>query len=62
MPSDKPASGRDNFTLPANAATAGSYTADGSWNIGGWATYPSKDELAISTKRPKLVPQGKRSK
>lgn len=56
MPSDKPVSGRDIFTQPANGATAGSYTTDGSWNLGGWSTYPSKDELAISKKRPPLVP------
>jgi hypothetical protein len=33
-------SGRDPFTLSANGQTAGSYTTDGRWNRGGWATYP----------------------
>ncbi len=32
--------GRDVFTLSANGQTAGSYTTDGRWNVGGWATYP----------------------
>ena len=48
MPSDKP-SGQDVYTKPANGKTAGSYTTDGRWNIGGWSTYPSADELAISS-------------
>jgi len=48
---DKP-SGPDKFTQPANGKTAGSYTTEGGWNLGGWSTYPSKDELAISSKRP----------
>lgn len=30
----------DVYTLPANGASAGSYTTDGRWNLGGWATYP----------------------
>jgi hypothetical protein len=46
----------EKFNQPANAKTAGSYGGDGKWNLGGWSTYPSKDELAISTKRPTLTP------
>lgn len=51
MPTDKPASGTDVYTQPANGKTAGSFTTDGRWNIGGWSTYPSADELAISPNR-----------
>lgn len=40
MASEKRISGGDVFTLPANGQTAGSYTTDGRWNRGGWATYP----------------------
>lgn len=40
MASDTRISDRDVFTLSANGATAGSYTTDGRWNRGGWATYP----------------------
>ena len=59
MPSDKPvASGQDVFTKPANGKTAGSYLTDGRYNLGGWSTYPSADELAISSKRPAPVDQG----
>jgi hypothetical protein len=47
VPSENP--GQDVFTKPANGKTAGSYTTDGRWNIGGWSTYPSADELAISS-------------
>lgn len=54
---DKPALCND-FTKAANGPTASSYYADGRWNIGGWSTYPSADELALnaqsgtSTTRP----------
>ena len=41
---DKP----DVYSKPANGETAGSYLIDGTWNIGGWATYPSADELALN--------------
>lgn|GEM_PF-3333333 len=40
MPSQQRTSGRDPFTLSANGQTAGSYTTEGRWNRGGWATYP----------------------
>lgn len=40
MASETRVSGKDVFTLPANGETAGSYTTDGRWNRGGWATYP----------------------
>jgi hypothetical protein len=33
----------DVFTQSANGKTAGSYTTDGRWNRGGWATYPTAD-------------------
>jgi hypothetical protein len=46
---DKPATCND-FTKAANGATASSYFVDGRWNIGGWSTYPSADELALSGK------------
>jgi hypothetical protein len=46
--SDKPASQPDVFTQSANGKTAGSYHTDGRWNLGGWSTYPSADELAIN--------------
>lgn len=49
--SEKPVSGSDIFTRPANGKTAGSYFTDGRWNLGGWSTYPSADELAISKPR-----------
>lgn len=56
MASEKRTSGRDVFTLPANGETAGSYTTDGRWNPGGWATYaltyPLGDEPAFSAKQP----------
>jgi hypothetical protein len=48
VPSDKPVSDQDIFTKPANGKTAGSYLADGTWNRGGWSTYPSADELALN--------------
>lgn len=58
MSSDKPASQSDVFTQAANGATAGSYFTDGRWNLGGWSTYPSADELAISAKaRPSAANQ-----
>lgn len=48
-------SGRNVFALPANGQTAGSYTGDGRWNRGGWATYPLayplRDDPAFA-KRP----------
>jgi hypothetical protein len=62
VPSDKPATGEDVFIEAANGKTAGSYTTDGSWNLGGWSTYPSKDELTISAKRPPLVTYNKPKK
>lgn len=40
MASQGRASGVDPFTLSANGQTAGSYTTDGRYNRGGWATYP----------------------
>ena len=52
VPFDKSLSGVDIYTKPANGKTAGSYTTDGRWNLGGWSTYPSADELAISKPRP----------
>ena len=42
----------NDFTKAANGPTASSYFADGRWNIGGWATYPSADELAINAASP----------
>ena len=51
MPTDKPALCTD-FTKAANGPTASSYYADGRWNIGGWATYPSADELALNASSP----------
>jgi hypothetical protein len=48
---DKPVSHPDPYTRSANGKTASSYTTDGRWNIGGWSTYPSADELAISPGR-----------
>lgn len=33
----------DIYTKSANGKTAGSYTTDGRWNRGGWATYPTAD-------------------
>ncbi len=48
MPSDKTGSDQDVYTKPANGKTAGSYRTDGSWNRGGWSTYPSADELALN--------------
>lgn len=51
MSSEKPLSGQDIYTKAANGKTAGSYYTDGRWNLGGWSTYPSADELAISKPR-----------
>jgi hypothetical protein len=48
VPSDKPVPTSDIFTEAANGKTAGSYFTDGRWNRGGWATYPSADELALN--------------
>ncbi len=48
MPSDKLTPETDVFTKPANGKTAGSYRTDGTWNLGGWSTYPSADELALN--------------
>ena len=48
---DKPATCND-FTKAANGDTASSYYADGRWNIGGWSTYPSADELALNAATP----------
>jgi hypothetical protein len=54
--SDRRASGYDVFTLSANGETAGSYTTDGRWNRGGWATYalsyPLRNEPAFSARQP----------
>ncbi len=49
MSSDKPVPDPDVFVTAANGNTAGSYHTDGRYNRGGWSTYPSADELAIST-------------
>ena len=49
MSPDKPASQPDIFTKAANGATASSYTTDGRYNIGGWSTYPTFQELAKRT-------------
>jgi hypothetical protein len=43
-------SGQDPFNESANGETAGSYTTDGRYRRGGWATYESKDELALNAK------------
>jgi len=47
---------RDVFTLSANGQTAGSYTTNGAWNIGGWGTYPLayplRNEPGFSVKPP----------
>ncbi len=51
MPSEKPALEPNLFKKAANGQTAGSYDTGGRWNIGGWSTYPSADELAISPRR-----------
>ena len=45
MPSDKSAQQADVYTKAANGKTAGSYFADGRFNIGGWSTYPSPDAV-----------------
>jgi hypothetical protein len=54
--SERRTSGRDVFTLSANGETAGSYTTDGRWNRGGWATYPLtyplRNETGSGTKQP----------
>jgi hypothetical protein len=54
--SQRPRSGVDVFTLPANGETAGSYFTDGRWNRGGWATYPLtyplRDERAGTAEEP----------
>lgn len=47
--SDVSVSHQDVFTKAANGDTAGSYFTDGRYHIGGWSTYPSEDELALST-------------
>lgn len=63
MPSDKPVSDQDIFTKPANGKTAGSYRTDGTWNRGGWATYPSADELALNAaERPPAANKSDASK
>ncbi|HTJ26023.1 MAG TPA: hypothetical protein VMA36_07650 [Candidatus Limnocylindria bacterium] len=54
MSSDQTVSRPDKFAQAANGDTAGSYFADGRYNIGGWSTYPSADERAISTAIPPL--------
>lgn len=50
MNSQSGAPGRNVFALAANGETAGSYTGDGRWNRGGWATYaiayPLRDALS----------------
>jgi len=54
---DKPTC--NDFTKAANGPTASSFTADGQWNIGGWATYPSADELALNSgTKPPAANQG----
>jgi hypothetical protein len=58
VPSDQPVSQPDVFTQAANGATAGSYYTDGRWNLGGWSTYPSADELELNaTARPPAANQ-----
>jgi hypothetical protein len=63
VPSDKSISQPDVYAKAANGDTAAGYYTDGRYNIGGWATYPSADELAISTvtpakpTSPKNIPQ-----
>lgn len=49
--SDRSARGQDVFTLAANGQTAGSYTTDGRWNRGGWATYPIAYPLGANALR-----------
>ena len=51
MPTDDKPTCND-FTKAANGSTASSYYADGRWNIGGWSTYPSADELALNAASP----------
>jgi hypothetical protein len=53
VPTGRSPSGKDPFTESANGQTAGSYTTDGQYNLGGWSTYPSKDELSLGSKRPR---------
>jgi len=55
--SDKPVSDPDVFVKAANGNTAGSYKTDGRYNLGGWSTYPSADELAISNAERQLTPK-----
>jgi hypothetical protein len=56
---------RDVYTLSANGQTAGSYTNDGRWNIGGWATYPLsyplRNEPAFNVKPPPSAFSGNRA-
>jgi hypothetical protein len=53
VPTVRSHSDKDVFTESANGQTAGSYTTDGQYNLGGWSTYPSKDELSLGSKRPR---------
>lgn len=56
MPADNPPVSHPNvFAQAANGDTAGSYYADGRYNIGGWSTYPSADALASSTAQRPVV-------
>jgi hypothetical protein len=53
VPSDEHAPVSNVFTKAANGQTAGSYTGDGRWNIGGWSTYPlTGARAADKTARP----------
>ena len=55
MASEKRISASEVYVLPANGETAGDYTAQGRWNIGGWATYPVthplRDEPAVGAEQ-----------
>jgi len=57
--SDFRTSDRDVYTLPANGESAGSYTTDGRWNLGGWGTYPItyplRDDAAAPSARERIT-------
>jgi len=61
VPSDKSSSDQDVYRKPANGKTAGSYNTDGSWNRGGWSTYPSADELALNKTAARPAPTGQQT-
>lgn len=50
----------DAFPKAANGATAGSYFADGRYNIGGWSTYPSADATYTKQRPPSNDPPVRR--